>query len=317
MPALAFRSIGAHASTGSVGSGCVPTLPAGHAATDFLLMFVEHDGGTVATPAGWAVGPAVVQASTACTSFSKTHTGSESDPTVIGSGCNHLLAVILAFSDPSVAPINTSASSTASAATAVSWPEATATENNTIVVHAVAVSTDSASTTLCSGYANASLGSLTERFDQSVTDGNGGGLAIVTGTLAAAGSTGITTATLASSAGQAGLTIVISPATADDAHVLNLADEITPTEVPILSQGFGLPLADEVTPTEGLTLSQGFGLPLADEVTPTEAPLVFDIGMRLSDQVTVEDTNQRGVDVRMAVATTRHNDFVVTITALP
>jgi hypothetical protein len=318
MAALAFRSIGSHASTATPISGCSPALPAGHAATDLLLMFVEHDNGVVNTPAGWEAGPTATQASTMCTSFWKTDSGAESAPTVTGAaGSNHLLAVILAFSAPSASPINTSAGDNASSATAVSWPAATATEDGTIVVHAVAVGTDSSSTTLCGGYANGGLTNLTERFDQSVIDANGGGLAIVTGELATAGTTGVTTATLATGAGQARLTIVIASAASDEALSANLNDSVTISDA-APTFGVGLRLTETTTPSDAApTFAQGFGRTFADTATPSDAAPTFDIGKQLADTVTIEDTNQRGVDVRMSVLTTRHNDFVVTITALP
>ena len=55
------------------------------------------------------------------------------------------------------------------------------------------------------------LSSLTERTDNSVTAGNGGGLGIATGVKAAAGATGNTAVTLATAASKGMMSIAIKP----------------------------------------------------------------------------------------------------------
>ena len=89
---------------------------------------------------------------------------------------------------------------------------ATTTVANTLVVTAIATSLpDASSTTNFSSWTNANLTSLTERIDNAVTAGNGGGLGAATGVKATAGAYGSTAVTLASSAYKAMMSIAIKP----------------------------------------------------------------------------------------------------------
>jgi hypothetical protein len=66
-------------------------------------------------------------------------------------------------------------------------------------------------TTNFSAWTNANLTSLTERTDNTVDNGNGGGLGIATGVKATAGAYGNTAVTLASSAYKGMMSIAIKP----------------------------------------------------------------------------------------------------------
>jgi hypothetical protein len=94
--------------------------------------------------------------------------------------------------------------------TSGSIPGATTTVANTLVVTAIATSLpDASSTAKFSGWTNANLTSLTERTDNSVTAGNGGGLAIATGVKATAGAYGNTAVTLVNAAYKGMISIAI------------------------------------------------------------------------------------------------------------
>lgn len=82
--------------------------------------------------------------------------------------------------------------------TALAWPTGlSTTTNDALVVLALALADDSASTTKVGAVTAANLAAITERFDETVTTNLGGGLACITGTLATAGAIGSPTATAA------------------------------------------------------------------------------------------------------------------------
>ncbi len=89
---------------------------------------------------------------------------------------------------------------------------ATTTVTNTLVVTAIATSLpDASSTTNFSSWTNANLTDVTERTDNAVNSGNGGGLGVATGVRAAAGAYGNTAVTLANSAYKGMMSIAIKP----------------------------------------------------------------------------------------------------------
>jgi hypothetical protein len=94
--------------------------------------------------------------------------------------------------------------------TSGSIPGATTTVANTLVVTAIATSLpDASGTANFSAWTNSNLTSVTERTDNTVTAGNGGGLGITTGVKATAGAYGNTTVTCASSATKGMMSIAI------------------------------------------------------------------------------------------------------------
>lgn len=92
--------------------------------------------------------------------------------------------------------------------TAVTVTGGTALSQNCLVAAIVAYA-DATTTPQLSGWTNSNLGSITQQGDESVIGGVGIGLA--TGTLAAGGAVGNTTATLATSSNWAAMSIVIQP----------------------------------------------------------------------------------------------------------
>lgn len=106
--------------------------------------------------------------------------------------------------------IDVAAGDTGVTDTAIACPGVTTTANNCLVVHIVGNTTDTTGAQ-ASGWANAALSSLTERVDINSAQGNGNGVAIVTGVLAAAGASGTTTGTLAIASVQARITLAFKP----------------------------------------------------------------------------------------------------------
>ncbi|MEN6387268.1 MAG: glycoside hydrolase family 9 protein [Phycisphaerales bacterium] len=215
------------AGTVTSGTGTItPALPSGIATNDILVLFVEtanqavsisnQNGGTwtQVTNSPQGTGTAGGTAAARLTAFWSRYNGTQGAPTVSDSG-NHQLGRMIAVrgATTSGTPFDITAGGVESTAdTTGSIPGATTTVTNTLVVTAIATSLpDSSSTTRFSAWTNANLASLTERTDNSVTAGNGGGLGIATGVKATAGAYGNTAVTLATSASKGMMSIAIKP----------------------------------------------------------------------------------------------------------
>jgi hypothetical protein len=216
-----YEGAGAQANSATV--DVTPALPT-HVADDILVIDVELSGGdaSFAVPSGWNEFPDSPQAVTGTGGtklqkfWKRATSGAEAAPTFSISSKNHILARASVFRgcETSGNPSDVTAGGTnkASADTAVSAAGDTSTVADGLVVITVARGTDSSSTTQFDSWANADLANLTERWEAGTTDGNGGGLALVTGEKATAGAFGATTATLATTALQAIHTVVLKPA---------------------------------------------------------------------------------------------------------
>jgi rhamnogalacturonan endolyase len=213
------------AGTIASGTGTIaPALPSGIATGDVLLLFVEtanqavtisnQNGGTwtAVTNSPQGTGTAASTSATRLTAFWSRYNGTQGAPTVSDSG-DHQVGRIVAFRGvvSSGDPWNVTAGGIeATADTSGSIPGATTTVSNTLVVVAIATALpDSSSTTRFSAWTNANLTSVTERTDNSVTAGNGGGLGIATGIKATAGAYGNTAVTLATSSTKGMMSIAL------------------------------------------------------------------------------------------------------------
>lgn len=98
-----------------------------------------------------------------------------------------------------------------SATTSLSCPSVTTTIDNCLIVNVIGLDKDLADSDTISSVTNASLGSVTEQHDQTVTAGAGGGIALITGTKAVAGGSGNTTATGDTSTTHAYVTFALPP----------------------------------------------------------------------------------------------------------
>jgi len=225
----AFVGAPTFVAAGTVASGTgtiTPALPSGIASNDILLLFVEtanqassitnQNGGTWTQVTGspQSYGTAAASDAVRLTVFWSRYNGSQGNPTVSDSG-NHQLGRIIAIRGATTSgdPCDITAGGTESTVdTSGSVPGATTTVANCLAVAAVATSLpDASGTANFSSWSNADLSSVTERTDNTVTAGNGGGLAVATGGKATAGAYGSTAVTCGTATTKAMMSIAIKP----------------------------------------------------------------------------------------------------------
>jgi hypothetical protein len=218
-----------YVAAGAVASGTgtiTPALPAGIATNDILLLCLEtanqaitisnQNGGTwtAVTNSPQGTGTAGGTAATRLTVFWSRYNGTQGAPTASDSG-NHQLGRIIAVRGVTTSgnPWDVTAGGVlASPSTTGTIPGATTTVANTLVVAVIATALpDASSTAVFSAWTNSNLTSVTERTDNAVTAGNGGGLGIATGGKATAGAYGNTTVTCSSSTCQGLMSIALKP----------------------------------------------------------------------------------------------------------
>jgi hypothetical protein len=93
----------------------------------------------------------------------------------------------------------------------MSFPGVTTTVADCLIVHGCAQDTDANSTATSGAPTNGNLTSLTERHDQTINAGAGGGIVVITGVKATAGATGNTTSTGSTSVTHAYVTLALAP----------------------------------------------------------------------------------------------------------
>lgn len=194
---------------GTSGTGDItPAYPAGYTAVlnDIAVTIIESaTADTINPPTNWAQ---VVQsnqsggtAPTKLTAIWRRLTASEAAPTIVdpGGANDHMggRMIILRGCITTGNPWDFATGSLESVAdTSVSIAAGTTLGPNRLVMAAFATGQDIASTAGTSTWANASLSSVTERMDNWVSAGGGGGFTMMTGGKATTGSTGACTATL-------------------------------------------------------------------------------------------------------------------------
>ncbi len=223
------------ASSGST-SSITPALPAGIAVDDILFLFIESrsnqfpsmsdaGGGTWNALDTQNVGGT---GATTLTIYWSRYNGTQTAPTIADSG-DHTFAFIAAFrgcstSDP---PYEGDTGTTdATSNTSVSIPGSTTTGVDRLVVGAASRDQDDAAA-LYSSWANADLANIDEIFNAGTTQGNGGGLGVITGEKASAGSYGSTSASLATPSSDAVITFALIPLPPSLDQVLPDADIVT------------------------------------------------------------------------------------------
>lgn len=212
-------SVGA---TAGGGGDVSPQLPPGWQENDIFLLVVESANQAASAPAGYAsvtnspqgTGSAGVAGGTRLSVFWKRATSSESAPTVADTGDNTFAAILalrgcLTSGDPWEASAGDVASS---ASTSVTFPAVTTLGADRLIVNIVAHDIDAAGVSQASAWANSTLRFLVPLLDDTTSSGSGGGLAVAVGAMDSAGSTGTTTATLASSVTQGRITLAFPPA---------------------------------------------------------------------------------------------------------
>jgi hypothetical protein len=187
---------------------------------DCVLLLIESANESVDTPSGFTLlgsagtGTANTPGGVRITVFYRYITSSQADSvTAITDMGNHQAAAKLLFRgcQTTSAPKFATATQDTSAST---WtlPAITTTADNSLVVLCIGVDRDLAGSSNVSGWTNTNLLSLTEREDNSIGSGVGGGVALADGVLEVAGSSGITTATPADAGVAAFLTLALVPA---------------------------------------------------------------------------------------------------------
>lgn len=209
---------------GAVASGAAsitPAFPASIVANDILIGVGECEGvtapGTYTPPSGWAhiTGSPVQQSTnTRLTVIWLRYTGSETAQSWGDSGDHNLGRIIAVRGCPTTGnPWDVVASSVEAASdTSVTWPGVTTTVTNTLILEILAGSSDVASTTWLGALTNGAYSGITERMDNAITTGNGGGIGCVSADMASAGATGASTATLSTAGFKAHMTLALKDA---------------------------------------------------------------------------------------------------------
>jgi hypothetical protein len=197
------------------------TLPGTHALNDILVLALQSSNEDLATPTGYTrlspengIGASVTAGSTRLGIFWKRDGGSESAPTLADSG-DHTYGFMFAVrgcptsGDPFHFIANNwkfTASTTGTAKGGETYVD------NCLIANIFATAIDNAGAQ-ASSPTNSDLTSITENFDDGTTDGTGGGLALISGVRAAAGTFGDTTVTWGTSTVDLSTTIAFLPAT--------------------------------------------------------------------------------------------------------
>jgi hypothetical protein len=187
-----------------IGTACAPGVHAGNLADDIQVLFVEAQNEPLNAITGFTrIGStAVVQATgmvTDLSAFWKRSVGGDTAPSITSTPQNHLIARIVGVRGcvTSGSPVhisNTGLDNTTG--TTVTIPGATTTVADCLVFAAFSTGADSNTSQLSGSFTNAALGSITTQVNNWTNSGGGGGFAACSGTKAAAGAYGNTTATV-------------------------------------------------------------------------------------------------------------------------
>jgi hypothetical protein len=195
----AWKATGSFVSAANPASASI-AWPAGHAAGDFGILIVETDVDTLATPSGFTAAPGTPvknsggNPSSLQIFYRFATSGAEAN--VSFSPSNHVSGLIITYTGVNTAnPIHMIATHVLASSTVTrACPGLTTYIGDCLVLAIYSWHVDNAGP-LSSGETNASLSSVVERFDAGTTDGNGGGIVVVEGGLAAPATIGPTTVT--------------------------------------------------------------------------------------------------------------------------
>ena len=219
--------------TTTAGVGAIEPPWGTHASGDLGLLFVETVDQAV-TPTDWLVVPNSpilnVALTTRLSVFYRFATSAAESAPVVADPGEHAVGVVITFNGVDATnPFHAIAGMGGAGATASgSFPALLTSVNDCLIVHAMSWNLDNAGP-IAGAATNALLASITEQHDAGTLDGNGGGIVVITATLAAAGPTGATTATF-TAAGAASMTIALQPAPI--AATFTVADTVTIDGVP-------------------------------------------------------------------------------------
>lgn len=197
------------------------TLPANTQTNDILVLVLQSSQADIATPAEYTrlgpqngIGPATTAGSTRMGIFWKRHDGSESAPSIADSG-DHTYGFMFAVrgcrtvGDPFHIVTNWwkfTASTSGTARGGETYAD------NCLITNIIASAIDNAAGQVTSP-TNATLTGVNLDFDNGTTDGTGGGLALISGRLAQAGTFGNTTWTWGTSTVDLSTTVAWLPST--------------------------------------------------------------------------------------------------------
>jgi hypothetical protein len=188
------------------GIGAVqPLFPSGYTATadDVAITFCECDtADTLTPPSGWAVvttqNVSTGTAPSKLTAIWRRIVAGDAAPSIADAG-NHIVArmMIVRGCETSGNPWDFALpNQELTADTTVSVPGGTTVSADCLILSAFGTGQDITSLAGATGWANASLVSITEQMDDWTASGTGGGFAVATGVKTAAGAVSATTATL-------------------------------------------------------------------------------------------------------------------------
>lgn len=291
------------------GTGAVtPGVPSGYAADDLLLIFTESANEAVSNPTGYSqavaigTGTAAGASSTRLTVMYKFASASESAPTVADPG-NHVLAFMMAIRGvDKTNPFNaTSTNADTGNNRSVNITGTTTSVSNALVIAATTNVTDTA-TAQYSNWTNASLTSLTPRYNAGTTQGNGGGIGMATGILASPGSTGNTTATTVTATLKTSATLVLAPVAVPDMIIASSANivagaassttaQLTAPSPKTTSSFFAGRISEDTNPLPSLTITPDYYTELEWNLQATSTSANGDIfNFRVTNNGTVLDT---------------------------
>jgi len=238
--------------TSGTGDLSVPP-PSSSWLNDILVLLVESANQDIATPSGWTqvanspqyTGDAASAGGVRLAVFWKLVEGSQFNVAVADTG-NHTTAQIFSFRgcDPTT-PIHITAGSVNTLAS-TSWtlPSVTTTVGNCLILLCIGLDYDGNSTAEVGDWTNTGLTSITERTNETVNSGAGGGLALATASRAATGDIGTTSVTSAHSTTAAFITIALASQT-----VFGVSQTETSVVNDVLGGGGGAPIEADRTET--------------------------------------------------------------------
>jgi hypothetical protein len=199
-----------------------PAFPASIAAGDILVTVAECEGvtapGAYTLPSGWAHitgSPVQEGTNTRLWVIWALYDGVFTAPSLGDAGDHNIGRMIALRGCPTTGnPWDVAAPAVEAVSdTSVTWPGVTTTVADTLVLEIVATGADVASTAMLGALTNGAYTSITERMDNWVIAGNGGGIGMVTGVKATFGATGQSTATLTTASTKALMTVAFKSAT--------------------------------------------------------------------------------------------------------
>jgi hypothetical protein len=208
---------------GAVDSGTTaitPAFPASIIADDILITVAECEGVTAPAaytlPSGWAHitgSPIQEGTNTRLWVIWRRYDGVFTAPSLGDSGDHNVGRMIAVRGVPlSGNPWNVVAVATEAVSdTSATWPGVTTTADDCLILEIISTGADVASTAQLGALTNANYSSITERMDNWILSGNGGGIGMVSAVKATAGATGQSTATMTTAATKALMTLAIPP----------------------------------------------------------------------------------------------------------